>query len=102
MHLVPRHEQIVARVTGSKYADLLTILIGFGEIAIAIWIISGWKRRLNASMQIALILTMNTIEFIVAPDLLLWGRLNAVFALLFVTLIYYNEFLYKRKSVLKA
>ena len=36
---------------------------------------------------------MNIWEFIIAPDLLLWGKLNSVFALLFIALIYFNEFI---------
>jgi hypothetical protein len=54
--------------------------------------------RLNTITQIIVIATMNTIEFILVPDLLLWGRFNALFALLFILLIWYNEF-HLRKEV---
>lgn len=90
LKLVPRHEQIVARILGSEYSRPLTLAIGFAEVLMAVWILTGWKRRLNALMQILVIATMNTIEFLVVPDLLLWGRFNALFALLFIVLIYYN------------
>jgi hypothetical protein len=58
----------------------------------AAWIISGIKPRLNAVIQIVVIGCMNMLETMLAPDLLLWGRMNAVFAFLFVLLIWYNEF----------
>jgi len=63
----------------------------------AIWILSGFKRRLCAITQIIVIGTMNTLEFILVPDLLLWGRLNSLFALLFILLIYFNEFTINKK-----
>ncbi len=77
-NLVPRHEMIVARILGNDYAHVLTLTIGIAEIAMAIWIISGIKTRLNVITQIAVIAAMNILEFIVAPDLLLWGKLTHI------------------------
>lgn len=96
LNLVPRHQQIVARVIGAAHAGVLTRLIGAAEIAMGIWILSGIKPRLNAITQAVIIASMNTLEFLLAPDLLLWGRFNALFAFLFVLLVLYNEF-YNRK-----
>jgi uncharacterized membrane protein YphA (DoxX/SURF4 family) len=92
LDLVPRHEQIVARILGAAHSRAFTILIGSSEIMMAIWILSGIKTKWNAIVQIAVIGTMNTIEFILAPDLLLWGKLNACFAFLLIVAVYYNEF----------
>lgn len=92
LNLVPRHEQIVSQILGEKYSKSLTIAIGVSEIIMAIWIISDYKKRLNAILQITVIATMNILEFILVPDLLLWGSFNAVFAFLFIVIIYYNEF----------
>ena len=97
LNLVPRHTEIVARILGNDHARLLTIAIGISEIAMAIWILSGIKRRLNAITQIIIIATMNALEFILVPDLLFWGRFNALFAFLFILLIFYNEFYGKNK-----
>jgi len=97
LNLVPRHQEIVARILGSDHARLLTIAIGLSEIAMAVWILSGIRRRLNAIAQIMIIAAMNTLEFILVPDLLLWGRFNALFAFLFILLIFYNEFYGKNK-----
>ena len=92
LNLVPRHQEIVARILGEDHALVLTKLIGLSEIAMAVWVLSGIFRRLNAWTQILIIAAMNILEFFHAPDLLLWGRANAVVALLFINLIYYNEF----------
>jgi len=102
LNLVPRHREIVARILGDAYASTFTIMIGVSEILMAVWIISGIMRRLNAIMQIIVIATMNTIEFFLAPDLLLWGRWNAFFAFLFILLIFYNEFYPKKKLALQV
>lgn len=96
LNLVPRHQQIVARIIGGTHAGVLTRLIGAAEIAMGIWILSGIKPRLNAITQAVVIATMNTLEFLLAPDLLLWGRFNALFAFLFILLILYNEFYNKK------
>ncbi|MBK9492705.1 MAG: DoxX-like family protein [Haliscomenobacter sp.] len=98
LNLVPRHEQIVARILGETYARPLTLAIGFAEIGMAIWVLSRIKPRLNAVLQMAVVAIMNTLEFFMVPDLLLWGKLNAFFAFLFVLLIYYHEFHWNKKS----
>lgn len=102
LNLVPRHQEIVARILGDEHSRLLTVIIGLAEIAMAIWIISRKWSRVNAVMQILIILTMNTIEFILAPDLLLWGKFNALFAFLFVILIGLNEFVIQTKQAQKT
>ena len=99
LNLVPRHEQIVARVLGEDYSRPLTILIGLSEIIMAVWVLSKFKSKLNAITQILVVATMNTLEFILIPDLLLWGRLNSLFALFFISLVYYNEFVLNKKLI---
>jgi DoxX-like family len=91
--LVPRHRAIVARILGESHATLLTRAIGAAEIAMTIWILSGIYSRLNAVTQIVVVVAMNILEFFLAPDLLLWGRVNAIVAALFILLIAYNELL---------
>ena len=59
----------------------------------AAWILSGIAPRFNAIFQIIIILTMNIIEFLVVPDLLLWGRLNLAFAFMLAFTLYYQEFI---------
>jgi hypothetical protein len=98
LDLVPRHRAIVARILGEDHAVVLTKLIGLSEIAMAVWVLSGIAGRLNAWTQIVIIAAMNILEFFLSPDLLLWGRVNAVVALLFIILIYHNEFKLSQNS----
>ena len=92
LELLPRHAAIVARILGPAHAGLLTRLIGLGEIGMGIWVLSGIRPRWCAGVQLALILSMNTLEAVLAPDLLLWGHFNALFAVLFCGLIYVHTF----------
>ncbi|MCF6407248.1 DoxX-like family protein [Chitinophaga filiformis] len=92
LNLVPRHEQIVARILGGRYSRSLTLAIGVSEIGMAVWTISKIKSRYNAMLQMAIVAAMNLLEFFLVPDLLLWGRVNAVFAFFFILLIYFTEF----------
>ena len=101
LNLVPRHREIVGRILGFDHAQSLTLLIGISETAMAIWIISVMYSKLNALVQIMIVASMNALEFILVPDLLLWGRANAFFALLFILLIYFNEFHLHRKIAFK-
>ena len=102
LNLVPRHQEIVARIIGNDHAGILTRAIGFSEMAMAVWILSGIKPKLNAITQVVIIATMNGLEFIMAPDLLLWGRFNAVFAALFCFLILFNEFYLRNNRTQRA
>jgi len=97
LNLVPRHQEIVERILGMENGRFITVLIGLGETLMAIWILSGFRTRLCAIVQIGLVLAMNVLEFSLAPDLLLWGKLNLVFAILFCALIYYWEFELRKK-----
>ena len=99
LNFVPRHRQIVAVILGEENSGWMTILIGLAETAMAIWILAGIYIRFNAIVQIILIAVMNTLEFILVPELLLWGKWNSLFAFLFIVLIYYNEFHLRKKII---
>lgn len=97
LNFVPRHQEIVAHILGNAHARMLTLAIGILEIVMALWILIRYVPKLNAVVQITVVTAMNILEFIFVPNLLLWGRLNMVFALLFVVLVYYNTFILRRK-----
>jgi hypothetical protein len=98
LDMVPRHSLIVARVLGDRHSGVITKLIGVSEILMAIWILSGYKPRLNAIVQILVITLMNMIEFLLASDLLLFGKFNAVLASILVLAIFYNTFVLLDKT----
>jgi hypothetical protein len=100
LNLVPRHQQIVGRILGEQYSAVFTKAIGVAETVMAIWIVSGIWPRLNAITQIAVIAIMNVLEFILVPDLLLWGRLNLLFASMFILIIWYNAFYLRLKPAI--
>ncbi len=97
LNLVSRHQEIVSRILGADNSRILTILIGLSEIFMAIWILSKIRTQLNAIAQIAIVATMNTLEIIIVPDLLLWGKLNSLFAFIFILVVYFNEFYLNKK-----
>lgn len=98
LHLVPRHQEIVATIVSKEYAPVLTMAIGVSEILLAIWILLDIKVKAHTYLQIALITTMNILEFILVPELLLWGKLNSLFALLLVGLVYFHFHRYKKEE----
>lgn len=71
LRLVPRHEQIVARILGPRVAPVMTRLIGIGEISVAVWMMSGLFAPWCALFQTLMVVTMNAIEIWKARDLLL-------------------------------
>jgi hypothetical protein len=71
LHAMPRHERIVARILGDRVAPVLTRLIGIGEAAIGLWMLSGVLLPWCALLQTLLVATMNAIELRRARDLLL-------------------------------
>jgi hypothetical protein len=98
LNFVPRHEAIVASILGSSHSRLFTILIGIAEVLMALWVASGVSPRLNAISQLIVIVIMNYLEYFMVPDLLFWGRLNALFAFAFMLMIYINTFYFSRKA----
>ena len=102
LSFVPRHEEIVQAIINvdKPSAYFLTFIIGVSELIMAVWILSNYKTKINAITQIIVVATMNTLEFFLVPNLLLWGKLNSLFALIFILVVYYNEF-YLNKQQLK-
>lgn len=86
--LVPRHEQIVGTILGATWARELTCLIGLPELVLACWVVSGWRPRLVFYLQVIAVMSMNLLEFFLATEYLLWGKINLLFAILFIVLLY--------------
>jgi hypothetical protein len=101
LNLVPRHQEIVARILGEQYSGLFTKTIGVSEIFMAVWIVSRVKSRFCAVFQMVIVGMMNIIEFILTPDLLLFGRMNIAFASLFIIFIYVSEFILGKQEAVR-
>jgi hypothetical protein len=89
---VPRHREIVARILGEEHSLLLTRMIGIGEVFMAVWILSGIRWKWSCAAQIAAVVMMNVIEFILAPNLLLFGRFNSLVALAYIMVVAWTGF----------
>jgi hypothetical protein len=89
---VPRHREIVARILGDEHASLLTRMIGAGEVLVAVWILTGIRWKWSCVFQIVMVVVMNVIEFLLAPDLLLFGRINSLVALACCALVAWAGF----------
>lgn len=90
LNLVPRHQLIVANIFNINTSRTITIVIGVLEVLMALWIITNIKKKLNTIIQIVTIIIMNIIEILTSANLLLWGKLNGLFALILVGIIYFN------------
>ena len=99
LNFAPRHQEIVGRILNEEYSREIIFTIGALEVLMTIWILSGFKSRLNSITQITIVITMNIIEFIQVEDLLLFGKLNIIFALIFSFIVYYNEFILKKEKL---
>jgi hypothetical protein len=91
LNLVPRHQQIVGRILGEEYSRMATLAIGLSEILMAVWILSRIKSRICSFTQVFIVALMNIIEFILVPDLLLFGKINSIVAAAFIVLLLINE-----------
>jgi hypothetical protein len=98
LNLAPRHQLIVSHILGDQYAPVFTNAIGVAEMLMFVWILSKVQSRFCAIFQIVIVATMNVIEFILVPHLLLFGRLNIAFASIFILMIYINEFVLLRSG----
>jgi hypothetical protein len=99
LDLVPRHQEIVGRILGEQNAWLFAKAIGISETLMVVWILTRIKSRFCAIFQMVIVGTMNIVEFILVPDLLLFGRMNIVFASIFIALIYANEFVLGKREL---
>ncbi len=98
LHLVPRHEEIVSRILGESYAAPATRTIGFLELMMAVWMLSGIRPVLCTWTQIGVVSAMVLLEAVLTPELLLFGRVNLIPAGLFVVVVYLNGFVLGRTA----
>lgn len=98
LDLVPRHEEIVARILGGELSGPITRSIGGLEVLMGLWVASGIRSRSCAIVQMVLVGVMNALEISLAADLLLWGPFNAVFAVGLIALVWFNEWVLGKRG----
>jgi hypothetical protein len=99
LNFVPRHQEIVAKILGNEYSFILIKIIGGLEILMAIWILSRIKSIFCTIFQMLIVASMNIMEFVLAPELLLFGKINILIATLFIGVLYCYEFVLNKKSI---
>jgi hypothetical protein len=74
LHFSPRHLQIVQAVPGlgGSRGEAVLTAVGFFEVGIALWVLSGCAAGLCAAVQTVVLLSMNVVELSVARPLLVW------------------------------
>jgi hypothetical protein len=68
---IPRHQLIVGRVLGNRLARPATKAIGCLEVLLGLWAFTGLASVECAAVQTLAIVGMNTVEIILAGDLLI-------------------------------
>ncbi len=56
-------QKIITNILGNTLSRTFTILIGIAETLMGIWVLSGYKQKLNAITQILIITTMKMLEY---------------------------------------
>lgn len=68
---IPRHQLIVGKVLGDRLARPATKVIGCLEVLLGLWAFTGLARAECAAVQTLAIVGMNTLEIMLAGDLLI-------------------------------
>ena len=86
---LPRQKMIGGDSLGESFADAAVIMIGVLEILLGCWVLSGLYRRLNAAVQTLALVSMNTLEILLAREFLISAGGMVFLNLCFITLIWW-------------
>lgn len=91
-----RHQQILEDILHISNANTLIVFIGLLELALSLWILTIKNVKHLVPFQVMLILFMNLLELKFAPEHLLFGRFNILFAIAYSYLIIYLEYFHNK------
>ena len=86
---IPRHRLIVGKILGASNAGAFTKIIGLLEVSLGVWAFTGWQPLGCATVQTLAVVTMNTLEIILARELLISAVGMAILNLIFLTLVWF-------------
>jgi hypothetical protein len=86
---IPRHRLIVGRILGNEIAGAATKVIGLLEVLLGLWAYTAWQPVGCAAVQTLAIVAMNTLEIILAGELLISAIGMVVLNLGFLSLVWY-------------
>jgi len=85
---IPRHQLIVGRILGERFAGFATKVIGCLEILLGLWSFTGLAPVECAAVQTLTIVGMNTLEIILARELLISAIGMVILNLSFLAVIW--------------
>lgn len=80
---------IVGEILGETIADVAVIAIGVLEILLGCWVLTGLLRRLNAAVQTLALVSMNTLEILLARQFLISAGGMVLLNLCFLSLVWW-------------
>jgi DoxX-like family len=86
---IPRHRLIVGKILGARNAEIATRVIGLFEMLLGLWVLTGWLPIGSAMVQTAAIIAMNTLEIVLARELLISALGMVILNLGFLTLVWH-------------
>ena len=86
---IPRHRLIVGKILGAANAGIATKTIGLLEVLVGLWAFTGWQPVGCAVMQTAAIVAMNTLEILLAGQLLISAVGMVILNLGFLSLVWH-------------
>lgn len=86
---IPRHRLIVGKILGAANAGMATKAIGLAEMLLGLWAFTGWQPVGCAVVQTAAIVAMNTLEILLAGELLLSAVGMVILNLGFLSLVWH-------------
>jgi hypothetical protein len=71
LNAIPRHRLIVGKILGTQRAGIATKIIGLLELLLGGWALVGWHPVWCALVQTVAIIAMNSLEILLARELLI-------------------------------
>ncbi len=87
-----RHTELMQEILEPYFHEYMPLILGVAEVILGLLILSGKWIKQTTILQIVLIIGMNSLEATIAPDLLLFGQFNFLFAILYSLIIFYTNF----------
>jgi len=86
---IPRHRLIIGKILGTQRAVIATGIIGLLEVLLGVWAITDWQPVGCASVQTAALIAMNSLEIVLARELLISAIGMVILNLLFLVLVWW-------------
>ena len=86
---IPRHRLIVGKILGAERARIATQIVGTLEFMLGVWAFIGWQPVWCASIQTAAIVAMNSLEILLARELLISAIGMPILNLGFLSLVWW-------------